>query len=188
MRDDKFGDERLKKSAGTSIRGARDSADSGRVDNDGGSLSDSQRRRMLRRENVQESLPTPPGIKGYHLCWLSTTNSYDPIFKRLKLGYMPVKASEIPGYGGTQFTVSGGEFDGCVACNEMLLFKIPEQVYQDLMMIYHHDIPMEQEANIRDNVIGKQEYDSNGRELGIVEGDFGNLGQDTGRQPASFIS
>ena len=38
----------------------------------------------------------PPGvIPGFHLCWLSTTNNYDSIDKRLALGYEPVKASEL---------------------------------------------------------------------------------------------
>jgi hypothetical protein len=69
----------------------------------------------------------------------------------------------------------------------MLLFKVPEQVYQDLMAIYHYDMPLEQEATIRENVERKQEYDSSGRKLGSVEGDFGNLGKSSA-QPTSFIS
>lgn len=185
--EDKFGDRRMKKDAGVPVRGSRDSADDSRVNYDGGSLTAEERRRMLRRESIQESLPTPPPIPGFHLCWLSTTNSYDPIFKRVKLGYTPVKASEVQGFGGAQLRASGGEFDGCVACNEMVLFKIPMQVYQDLMMIYHHDMPKEQEETIKDNVMGKREFDSNGRELGIVEGDFGNLGREIGNQSTSFI-
>ena len=145
---DTFGDQRLKKDAGDSVRGARDDADVDRVQQDGSALSAAERRRMLRQEWVQEVLPTPPKIPGFHCCWLSTTNSTDPVFKRIQRGYVPVKASEVPGFG-TQFTVSGGEFDGCIACNEMLLFKVDEQLYKDLMTIYHHDMPMEQEAAIR---------------------------------------
>ena len=125
---DTFGDQRLKKDAGDSVRGARDDADVDRVQQDGSALSAAERRRMLRQEWVQEVLPTPPKIPGFHCCWLSTTNSTDPVFKRIQRGYVPVKASEVPGFG-TQFTVSGGEFDGCIACNEMLLFKVDEQLY-----------------------------------------------------------
>ena len=144
---DTFGDQRLKKDAGDSVRGARDDADVDRVQQDGSALSAAERRRLLRQEWVQEVLPTPPKIPGFHCCWLSTTNSTDPVFKRIQRGYVPVKASEVPGFG-TQFTVSGGEFDGCIACNEMLLFKVDEQLYKDLMTIYHHDMPMEQDAVI----------------------------------------
>ena len=71
--------------------------------------------------------------------------------------------------------------------SEMLLFKIPVQLYNDLMTIYHHDMPNEQETSIRDNVASNQERDSNGRRLAEIEGDFNNLGRGTGRQP-QFIS
>lgn len=173
---DTFGDERLNKSAGDSVRGSRESADVDRVQQDGTALSASERRRMLRQEWVQEVLPTPPKLQGYHCCWLSTTNSTDPIYKRIQRGYVPVKATEVPGFGG-QYTVNGGEFEGCVACNEMLLFKIPVQLYNDLMTIYHHEMPMEQEAAIRENVNGKDDEDSSGRRLSQVEGGFNDLGR-----------
>jgi len=183
---DTLGDERLKKSTGDTVRGSRDGADSDRVHNDGSALSAEERRRMLRQEWVQEVLPTPPKMEGFHCCWLSTTNSTDPIYKRVQRGYIPVKASEVPGFG-SQFTAQGGEFDGCVVCNEMLLFKIPVQLYNDLMTIYHHEMPLEQEASIRENVNSRADEDSNGRRLAQIEGDFQNLGRGANRDP-SFIS
>jgi hypothetical protein len=176
MANDKFGDERLKKDSGAAIRGSRDSADVDRVQQDGLALSAEERRRMLRQDWVQEVLPTPPKIPGFHCCWVSTTNSTDPVYKRLQRGYVPVKSSEVPGLG-SQFTVSGGEFDGCVACNEMLLFKISEEVYNDLMTIYHHDIPMEQEAGIYERVRNLQQQDSGGRNLITEEEGFNQLGR-----------
>lgn len=182
---DTFGDERLKKDAGSAVRGPRDGADADRVQEDGSALSAAERRRMLRQEWVQEVLPTPPKLDGFHCCWLSTTNSTDPVYKRVQRGYVPVKASEVPGFG-SQYTAQGGEFDGCVACNEMLLFKIPVQLYNDLMTIYHHEMPMEQEASIRENVNSNSEEDSNGRKLAEVEGDFANLGRGPSRAP-TFI-
>lgn len=183
---DTFGDDRLKKDAGQTVRGSRDSADVDRVQQDGSALSAAERRRMLRQDWVQEVLPTPPKLPGFHCCWLSTTNSTDPVYKRIQRGYVPVKASEVPAFG-TQFTATSGEFDGCVACNEMLLFKIPLETYQDLMMIYHHDMPMEQEASIRDRVSSMNEEDSEGRRLAQIEGDFNNLGRGNSRNP-TFIS
>lgn len=178
--NDKFGDERLKKDPAVAARGSRDNADAPRVQ-DGMSLSASERRRMLRQEWVQEVLPTPPEVPGFHLVWLSTTNSTDPIHKRLQVGYQPVKITEVPGF--EQYKVDGGQFDGCVACNEMLLFKIPMEIYQDLMTIYHHDMPLEQEQAIRERVMGTSEVDSNGRPLNTVEGDFHRLGQTQPRTP-----
>ena len=183
---DKFGDERLKKSSGASVRGSRDSADGDRATQDGTALSAQERRNLLRKDWVQEVLPTPPTIPGMHCCWVSTTNSTDPVFKRIQRGYVPVKASEVPSFG-SQYMTMEGEFSGCIACNEMLLFKIPLELYHDLMTIYHHDMPMEQEESIRDNVNSQHEEDSNGRRLSQIEGDFNNLGRGSNRTP-SFIS
>lgn len=182
MAQDRFGDDRLKKSAGADARAPRDSADADRVQNDGTALTAEQRRRMLRQDWVQTILPQLPELPGFHLCWVSTTNSTDPIHKRIQLGYQPVKASEMPGF--DQYTINdGGQYNGCIACNEMLLFKLPMEIYQDIMTIYHHDIPLEQEQGIRERVYGNQEVDSNGRQLGQVEGDFAALGRAPARNP-----
>ena len=164
------GDDRLKKSAGAVVRGDRVEADASRVQNDGTSMSLEERRRMLRSEWNQEVLPTPPSIPGWHYCWLSTTNSSDPIHKRIQKGYEPVKASEIPGFA-SQYIATSGEFDGCIACNEMLLFKIPEELYQDLMMYFHYELPNGEEEMLRNNAAeAVSGQDSNGRDLGEVEG------------------
>ena len=67
----------------------------------------------------------PPGIlPGFHLCWLSTTNNYDSIDKRMALGYEPVKASELGKGFEALGKMSSGKFEGCISCNEMVLFKI----------------------------------------------------------------
>jgi len=168
-------DERLRKSDAPAVRGDRDNADTERVVNDGTALTAEERRRALRNEWVQEVLPTPPSIPGYHLCWLSTTNSTDPIFKRQQLGYEPVKASEIPGF--ESFSIKGGAFDGGVACNEMVLFKINDQRYQDLMTLYHYDMPLEEESMLRQTV-ERDDEDREGNKLGTVEGSgFDKLGK-----------
>lgn len=174
--NDVFGsDDRLRKNPADADRGSRDNtADAGRVQNDGGTLSAAERRQMLRQEWVQEVLPTAPEKPGFHRCWLSTTNSTDPIFRRMRQGYQPVKAADIPGF--SQYRVSGGEFDGCVQCNEMLLFEIENQTYQDLMTIYHHELPAEAEQSIKEKVSGQQ-TDSEGRELVQLEEGFKQLGR-----------
>jgi hypothetical protein len=46
---------------------------------------------MWKDEWTQSALPNAPLIPGWHVCWLSTTNSYDSIDKRVRLGYIPVK-------------------------------------------------------------------------------------------------
>jgi len=176
------GDERLRKSAGSAVRGNRESADLGRTSLDGTILTSAERRRMLRDEWVQEVLPTPPVTDGWHYCWLSTTSSTDPIFKRQQLGYQPVLAAEIPGF--ESYTdKSGGSFDGCISCNEMVLFKIDHERWQDIMMVFHHDLPLEQETGLRETV-EREDEDRNGVKLGSVEGDgYKALGKPRVREP-----
>lgn len=177
-KQDTFGDERMRKNAGASARGSRDVADNARTHNDGGSLTAEERRKLLRNEWVQEILPTIKAPDGWHYCWLSTTNSTDPIHKRMQMGYIPVKASEVPGYAESQYKLTGGDFDGCIACAEMLLFKVTDERYQDLMTIYHSDMPAEQEMSIREKVDALGQVDSTGRKLVSNEG-FENLGRTT---------
>ena len=130
---------------------------------------------MWSEEWTQSALPKLPEMSGWHLCWLSTTNSYDSIDKRMRLGYVPVKSEEIPGY--ENFRVKAGEHAGFIACNEMLLFKLPMDVYQDIMLQMHHEAPQEEADKVRvqlENLQGAR--DSSGRGLGRVEGEgFGEL-------------
>lgn len=182
MSKGQFNDERLIKGAGATVRGDRAEADADRLNQDGTSLSAEERRRTLRQDWVQEILPKIPPIPGFHLCWVTTTNSADPIYRRMQRGYIPVKAAELAGFG-EQFMVREGEFQGCVACNEMLLFKIPNDLYQDLMMVFHHDIPLEQEAGIKERMQDQQrETDREGRKLVQTEG-FDSLGRQPARNP-----
>jgi len=163
-------DERLKKNLNAGGRESRAMQDDRARPADDQLASSEERRRMFRSEWIQEALPTPPDIPGYHLCWLSTTNAYDPIHKRIRLGYEPVKAEELPGF--DSYKVKAGELTGFVACNEMVLYKMPEEIYQQLMAEVHHYAPQEEADKIRVQVEQLQSVrDSNGRRLGGVEGD-----------------
>ena len=163
------GDDRLKKSTATNVRGDRVEADASRTQMDGTAITMEERRRMIRSEWSSDVLPTPPAVEGWHFCWLSTTNSTDPIYKRMQKGYEPVRAVDVPGF--AQYKVNQGEFEGCVACNEMLLFRIPEELYQEIMTVFHHERPMEEEEILRANAAqAVNERDSNGRDLGQAEG------------------
>jgi hypothetical protein len=129
-----------------------------------------ERKRAFRNEWQQEALPIPPEIPGFHLCWLSTTNSYDPIHKRMSMGYVPVKAEEVPGF--EHLKVKSGEHVGFISVNEMLLFKLPMEIYQDAMTQLHHEAPMEEQEKVamqQEQLLNAR--DSNGKNLGMVEGD-----------------
>ena len=172
-------DNRLKKNlsgAGRENRSA--TVDASRAAPEQKFVSSEERRRMFRSEWLQEALPTPPEIPGFHLCWLSSTNQYDPIHERLRMGYTPVKAEELPGF--ENYRVKAGEMGGFVACNEMILYKMPEEVYQEIMMEMHHNAPLDEQEKIKvqqDQLLNAK--DSSGNRLGMVEGDGMNFDQTT---------
>lgn len=143
------GDDRLRKDAGDASRGSRSQADAGREDTDGLMTTKSERRAMFRDEWTANALPTPPALPGFHLCWLSTTNSADPIHKRIRMGYQPVSAAEMPGF--EHYKMKSGEYEGMISCNEMLLFKLPLEIHQEMLEYFHHDRPMEEEQMIRNS-------------------------------------
>jgi hypothetical protein len=163
-------DSRLKKSLSAGGRENRAVEDQVRAAPEDNFVSSNERRKMWKDEWTQRALPDVPEIPGWHLCWLSTTNSYDSIDKRVRLGYVPVKAEEVQGFENNK--VKAGEHAGFISCNEMLLYKIPMDVYQEVMAHFHHEAPLEEANKIRsqaENAAGGR--DSKGRQLGSFEGD-----------------
>jgi len=137
---------------------------------------DSNRERIEAfRDRWQNSaLPDIPGgtIPGFHLCWLSTTNNYDSIDKRMALGYEPVKAAELGKGFEALGKMSSGKFEGCVSCNEMVLFKLPEEIYQEVMRMMHLEDPLEHQRNITAAVRSTAQDGKGGRSIlegGVLE-------------------
>ncbi len=168
-------DSRLKKTLNAGGRESRSSQDSSRAAPEEAFISKQERRKMWSDEWTQSALPKVPDIPGWHLCWLSTTNGYDSIDKRMRLGYVPVRADELPGF--DNYRVKAGEDIGFIACNEMRLYKIPMELYQEAMLQMHHEAPNEEADKVQIQVDQLQgNRDSSGKSLGSVEGEgFGNL-------------
>ena len=168
-------DSRLKKTLNAGGRESRSSQDLSRAAPEEAFISKQERRKMWSDEWTQSALPKVPDIPGWHLCWLSTTNGYDSIDKRMRLGYVSVKADEIRGF--DNYRVKAGEDVGFIACNEMRLYKLPIEVYQEVMTQMHHDAPNEESDKVQIQVEQLQgNRDSTGRSLGSVEGEgFGKL-------------
>ena len=168
-------DSRLKKTLNAGGRESRSSQDLSRAAPEEAFISKQERRKMWSDEWTQSALPKVPDIPGWHLCWLSTTNGYDSIDKRMRLGYVPVKADELPGF--DNYRVKAGEDIGFIACNEMRLYKLPMEIYQEVMTEMHHEAPMEEADKVQVQIEQLQgNRDSSGRSLGSVEGEgFGNL-------------
>jgi len=110
-------------------------------------LTDSERLDALRASYFAQALPDLPNIPGYHTIWLTTTNPRDPIAGRIRLGYEPLRASDIPGW--EYSTIKGGQYDGCIGVNEMLAFKLPMRLYEMYMREAHHDAPNREEEKLR---------------------------------------
>jgi hypothetical protein len=168
-------DSRLKKTLNAGGRESRSSQDSSRAAPEEAFISKQERRKMWSDEWTQSALPKVPDIPGWHLCWLSTTNGYDSIDKRMRLGYVPVRADELPGF--DNYRVKAGEDIGFIACNEMRLYKLPMELYQEVMTEMHHEAPKEEADKVQVQIEQLQgNRDSSGRSLGSVEGEgFGNL-------------
>jgi hypothetical protein len=162
-------DSRLKKTLSAGGRENRASRDTIREAPEDKFVSSDERRKMWKDEWTQSALPGVPDMPGWHVCWLSTTNSYDSIDKRMRLGYVPVKADELPDMRNNR--VKAGDHEGFIACNEMLLYKIPMDLYQEVMAHFHHDAPLEEANKIRLQAEQSVARDSRGKSLGKIEGE-----------------
>ena len=176
-------ESRLKKSLNASGRQDRDNGEASHKAPEDKFISAQERRKMWSEEWTQSALPKLPNVDGWHLCWLSTTNSYDSIDKRIRLGYVPVKSEELPGY--EDYKIKSGEYVGYISCNEMLLFKLPMDIFQEVMTYQHHDKPREEADKIRVQIESLQgQRDSNGKSLVNVEGEgIGGIEQQPSKTP-----
>lgn len=113
-------------------------------------VTDAERLTMFQNSLFQSALPDLPKIPGYHVCWLTTTNKGDSIQSRMNLGYEPVTAEDIPGWG--HATLKTGDYIGCIGVNEMVAFKLPVHLYQMYMKHAHHDEPHREEEKLTDSV------------------------------------
>ena len=176
-------ESRLKKSLNASGRQDRANGEASHKAPEEKFISTQERNKMWSEEWTQSALPKLPEMQGWHMCWLSTTNTYDTIDRRIRLGYVPVKAEELPGY--EDYRVKDGEHVGYISCNEMLLFKLPTDIFQEVMMQFHHNKPREEADKVRvqmENLQGQR--DSNGKRLVQVEGEsLGDVDQQPSKTP-----
>jgi hypothetical protein len=75
--------------------------------------------------------------------------------------------------------MSSGKFEGCISCNEMILFKLPEDIYQEVAKMLHHDDPLEHQRNITSQVRSQAEGGKGGRS--ILEGGLLEMEKDAHR-------
>lgn len=153
-------------------------------------LNDDERLEEFRQSLYQSVLPDLPKIPGYHVCWLTTNNPSDSIQRRLRLGYEPIRAEDVPGY--ETMSLKTGEYAGCIAVNEMIAFKLPISLYERYMYEAHHNAPMNEEEKlssivdvIREEAASVAKSGARGIKFEVEEG-MEELAQD--REPPSFAA
>lgn len=118
-----------------------------------GHVSIEERIQAFRNEFLHTALPRVPEKNGWHHCWLSTTNQYDPIQRRIRMGYVLVRAEEISEYPELMaYSQKSGAHEGYIACNEMLLSKIPYDLYAAYMKEMHETAPDSQGEALRQQI------------------------------------
>lgn len=133
------------------------------------SVRRAERNAMLR--DVNTLLPPAPDMPGYHTFWATTTNQKDPIEGRQRMGYEFVARSELPDFC-LNSQKSGELTEDRIMVNEMVLMKLPEELWHEDMMYKHHDLPTESIQNLKDSVrIGQ---DGRGRQVAYSGGEFSN--------------
>ena len=137
-------DERLKKHSAD--RDSREVTE--RTVTENREVNEDERVEMFRQQFFQSALPDLPKIPGWHTCWLTTTNPRDSIQSRTRLGYEPVKPSDVPGW--EYATLKSGEHQGLIGVNEMLAFKLPMSLYERFMKEVHHDAPLREEGKLKE--------------------------------------
>jgi hypothetical protein len=130
--------------------------------------TDADRLEMFKQAQAQASLPDIPPIPGYHVVWLTTTNSKDSIQMRTRMGYVPVTPEEVKGF---EFGVGQGNLsDALIRINEMAAYKLPIHLYNLYMQENHHYAPAREETKLTDTANQvKQQLASKGSH--VDEGD-----------------
>lgn len=113
--------------------------------------TDADRLAAFRQMHAEAALPNLPPIPGFHVCWLTTGNNKDTLQARHRLGYVPIPAEKLKGFG--EFaTGQGGEVNGLVHVNEMVAYMLPIELYNLYMVENHHNEPLRQEGMLTDKV------------------------------------
>lgn len=111
-------------------------------------VTDAERLEMFRAAHAQAALPDIPPIPGFHVVWLTSTNSKDSLQMRARQGYVPVQSEDVKGF---EFTADkGGVTDGLIRVNEMVAFKLPLHLYTLYMRENHHYAPAREETKLTD--------------------------------------
>jgi hypothetical protein len=138
-------DERLSKQT---VNTRRSKASQNRQVTEDREQTDADRLEIFRGSFAQAALPDIPPIPGFHVCWLASNNPRDSLAMRHRMGYTPVTSEDAKGF---EFVADkGGVADGLIRVNEMVAYKLPENLYQLYMRENHHNKPLSEAGKLTD--------------------------------------
>jgi hypothetical protein len=141
-------------------------------------LQDEDRALVEALELEQEALPNLPEIPGFKTIWLSTTNQYDTIAARQRLGYTVVKPEEVPGFEHLMVPSKIGGYENVIGWNEMIAFKLPIDKWFRIMSFFHNTRPLEEEERlsaILELMVDEKRGKSLAREVGDGTASLGRM-------------
>lgn len=130
--------------------------------------TDAERLAIFNAAQDEAMLPNIPPIPGYHVVWLTSSNTRDTLAMRHRQGYVPVTEEDVNGF--QLSTDKGGVQDGLIRVNEMVAYKLPMSLYNMYMQQNHHYRPAAEETKLTDTATGlRQKAKSQGSD--VDEGD-----------------
>ena len=128
-----------------------------------------------------DQMPKLPDIPGFRCIWLSTTHPQDTLPRRMRLGYTPVTMEDAPEY--EHLVSREGEYASLLSINEMVAFKLPEELWQKYMTEFHHKRPNDEEDTIRELVEQMQAQANEAKGRIELESGMQDLMDEKMRQP-----
>lgn len=99
--------------------------------------------RQADRDSDTEFLAKLPEIPGYHVLWVNgASQSMGPRYYERR-HYTFVTKEEAPDWQGHSTSTTVSEHANYITCNEMVAMKVPEEIYQEYMLINHHERPLQ---------------------------------------------
>lgn len=131
-------------------------------------LLEEERLELFLETQHQTVLPNLPPMDGFHVCWLTTSNPRDSIQWRQSIGYELLTVEQCPQWRGIPGQIGG--LHGCVCINEMVAARIPISLYNKLMKMVGHYLPLKEEEKLRANtqLLAQRARD---RQIQVQEGD-----------------
>jgi hypothetical protein len=121
-------------------------------------LSDAEAEAQFQKyldSQVNTILPHVPDDGAWRYCWVPTDSvvSSDNVHVRLRGGWQLVKWGEVPGFTPEVMNNRSATIGDVISFNEMVLMRIPKQVWEKIMTYHHHTATLEQEASIRERAM-----------------------------------